>query len=477
MSTLRILIADDEAPARFGLARALRRPGYEIVGAADGRAALEVLKSQAVDLVFLDLNMPELSGTDVLRQWSALRRGTGNAAAEIIMLTANDRVQAAVECMQLGAADYLAKPYEVEQVRAIAARNARRIALEARVEDLEAQLHDDRSCGELLGASPPMRQLFQQLRRAAAAEIDVLIRGETGCGKELIAREIHRRSTRAAGPFVAVNTAAVAESLAESELFGHVRGSFTGAAADRAGVFEQAHGGTLFLDEIGDMPVSTQAKILRALQERAVQRIGSAQSTPVDVRIVTATHQDLEQAVAAGRFRQDLYFRIRGIELRVPPLRTRQEDVLLLARHFLERYAPAGAAPPQLTASAVRRLLAHGWPGNVRELEQAMRAAAAMADGAEIAAQDLGLPFDDSAERSFDGGKNFAPELFELPLTEAKDRLVESFERTAVERALSRNAGNISAAARDLGIHRQSLQQKMTALGITAEKEKPPQNS
>jgi transcriptional regulator with PAS, ATPase and Fis domain len=310
-----------------------------------------------------------------------------------------------------------------------------------------------------------MRRLFQQIHRAAAAEIDVLVRGETGTGKELIAREIHRRSRRAAGPFVAVNTAAVAESLAESELFGHVRGSFTGATADRVGVFEQADGGTLFLDEIGDMPPSTQAKILRALQERAVQRIGSTQSTRVDVRIITATHQDLEQAIEAGRFRRDLYFRIRGVELHVPPLRMRQEDILLLARRFLERHAPAEAEGIQLAPSAVERLLSHPWPGNVRELEQVMRAAAAMASAEIVAASDLGLP----PVATMPNATEFDA-LFDLPLTEAKERLVESFERRAIERALERNGGNVSAAARELGIHRQNLQQKIAVLGIGVEK-------
>ena len=468
MNTLRILIADDETPARIGLSRALRRPGYEIVEAENGQAALDVLQTQAIDLMFLDLNMPLVNGSDVLRQWTTLRKTAPSAAVEIIVLTANDRVQAAVECMQLGADDYLAKPYEVEQVRAIAARTARRRSLEAKVDELQSQLRRDTSCGEIIGTSAAMRTLFQQIHRAASAEIDVLIRGETGSGKELIAREIHRRSPRAAGPFVAVNTAAIAESLAESELFGHVRGSFTGAAADRSGVFEQADGGTLFLDEIGDMPITTQAKILRALQERSIQRVGSAQSIQVNVRIITATHQDLEQAIEAGRFRRDLYFRIRGIELPVPPLRTRHEDILLLARHYCERYARAETGPLPFTSSAVERLLAHKWPGNVRELEQVIRAAAAMAAGGEITTTDLGLAGGAAAAEQTPAFDAF----LDLPLTEGKERLIECFERQAISRALGRNDGNVSAAARELGIHRQSLQQKMAALGIATEKAK-----
>jgi DNA-binding NtrC family response regulator len=459
MNRLRILIADDEAPARFGMVRALRQPGYELIEVEEGQAALDALRNQAIDLVFLDLNMPGLSGVEVLRQWA------GQTSAEIIVVTANDRVQAAVECMRLGAADYIAKPYEVEQLRAIVRRVARRRALEARVDQLQSQLAQETACGALLGASLPMRELFQQLHRAASAEIDVLIRGETGTGKELIAREIHRQSSRAAGPFVAVNTAAIAESLAESELFGHVRGAFTGADAERAGVFEQADGGTLFLDEIGDMPLPAQAKILRALQERSVQRVGATRSTPVDVRIITATHQDLESAIDAGRFRRDLYFRIRGIELHAPPLRCRREDVLLLAKHFLDLHAPSTGRVLRLSTAAIERLWASDWPGNVRELEQVIRAAAAMAAGDEIQAAELGLRNKSSAGGAMVGWDA----LLDLPLTEAKAELVDQFERYAISRALRRNAGNVSGAARELGVHRQSLQQKMTSLGITAD--------
>lgn len=460
MNKLRILIADDEAPARFGMARALKQPNHEILEAADGQAAVDAIRSQAIDLVFLDLNMPVLNGGEVLRQTQ------GRTTAEIIVVTANDRVQAAVECVHLGAADYIAKPFEVEQIRAIARRVAKRRSLESRIDDLQSQLKHEAACGALLGTSQPMRTLFQQIRRAAQAEIDVLIRGETGTGKELIAREIHRQSSRSGGPFVAVNTAAVAESLAESELFGHVRGAFTGAAIDRAGVFEQAHGGTLFLDEIGDMPSSTQAKILRALQERCVQRVGATQNVAFDVRIITATHQDLEQAVEAGRFRRDLYFRIRGLELSVPPLRHRREDILLLAGHFLEGRPRPDGAKLRFSTAAIDRLLAHVWHGNVRELEQVVRAATAMCAGEEIRPSELGLPGsggDDDSPLEIDA-------LLDLPLTEAKVQLIDRFERLAITRALERRQGNVSAAARDLGLHRQSLQQKIAALGIAVDR-------
>ena len=453
--SLRVLIADDEQAARYGMLRALKATGCELLEAADGDAVLQSLREHAPDLVFLDLNMPGRDGRSVLREFAAMRTTT-----EIIVVTANDQVSIAVECMRLGAADYLTKPYEVEQLRAIVRRASERLALRDRVVALQNQLDQQQAFGALVGISRPMRELFSQMTRAAKAPLPLLIRGETGTGKELIARELHRLSDRAAGPFVAVNTAAIAESLTESELFGHVKGAFTGADADRSGCFRQADGGTLFLDEIGDMPLAAQTKILRAIQEHVIQPVGSSKTVAVDVRIISATHQDLEAAISDGRFRQDLYFRIRGIELRIPPLRARREDVLLLANYFLERSFGADSIPA-FAADVTDALLAHPWPGNVRELEQTIVAAAAMCHANEIRSTDLPLPR---------RGSSAEPQAFDhlrgLPLTEAKGMLIEQFERTAIESALSENAGNISAAARQLGLHRQSLQQKMSQLGI-----------
>jgi DNA-binding NtrC family response regulator len=453
---LRILIADDERPARFALRRALACDDYEIVEAEDGAAVVEFIRAAAIDLVFLDLTMPVRNGLEVLREVRDLIRTT-----EVIIVTADDTVPSAVACIQAGATDYINKPYEVEQIRAIARRAARRVELERRLDQLQSELDQKHAFGALIGVSRPMRDLFYKMQRAAQAPINVLIRGETGTGKELIAREVHRLSARANGPFVAVNTAAIAESLAESELFGHVRGAFTGATSDRQGVFEQAHGGTLFLDEIGDMPLPAQTKILRALQERTIQPVGSAKPLIVDVRVITATHQNLEEAIAEKRFRQDLFYRIKGIELYVPPLRNRREDILVLANYFLERIAGPQQPAAQWDNAAVERLLAYSWPGNVRELEHAVAAASAMAIDGFIRALDIpiGATEGPKAELSFD-------QLMNIPLTEAKTQLVESFERHAIHRALELHGGNVSAAARKLGIHRQSLQQKMTQLGI-----------
>jgi DNA-binding NtrC family response regulator len=450
---LTVLIADDEPAARYALKRALARLDCELLEAADGTEALAVLRERHPDLVFLDLTMPGLDGLGVLRE-----AGTTEYPGEIVMVTADDRIETAIECVRLGAADYITKPYEIERLRAIVRRNLRRIRTERQVGELQAQLEDTVSCGELLGVGPAMQQLFGRIRRAAPAPLDILIRGETGTGKELVARELHRLSGRD-GPFVAVNTAALSESLAESQLFGHVRGAFTGAERSHQGVFEQAHGGTLFLDEIGDMPLALQAKVLRALQERAIQPVGSTRTQPVDVRVISATHQDLSQAIADGRFREDLFFRLHGFELTVPSLRERPEDILPLARRFLEQLD--GGPDRRLGEGVAARLLSHHWPGNVRELRQVIRAAAVMAEGEWITPADLGL--DRTAAKP---SVEPQPELDGLPLAEAKTRLVEWFERRAIRAALERNDGNISAAARQLGIHRQSLQQKLAQLGM-----------
>lgn len=457
MRPLRILIADDETPARFGMRRALTQPDYEILEAEDGKQALEMIQSLSPDLVFLDLNMPRLDGQSLLRELGAAAR-----ERDIIVVTANSHLSNAVDCVRLGAADFIAKPFEVEQVRAIARRVHQRLQLQHQVSDLQLQLDGRHTAGAILGISRPMRQLSQQMIRMARAPADLLIRGESGSGKELIARELHRLGTRPGGPFIAVNTAAIPESLTESELFGHRKGAFTGADRDRTGVFEQAHGGTLFLDEIGDMPLPAQVKILRVLQERVVQPVGSSQPMRVDVRIVSATHQNLEEAVAAGRFRQDLYFRLKGIELQVPPLRSRCEDILLLANYFLERAVQqTDSSACEFTPDAIDAMLAHPWPGNVRELEYAVLSATAMRNGDQITPLDLGLSrtTDPAQGQLFD-------RYFGLPLTEAKNMLVADFERAAISAALQEQQGNVSAAARQLGMHRQSLQQKISQLEL-----------
>lgn len=448
--TLRILIADDEKAARFGMAKALA--AYEILEADDGPAALAAIRAESPDLVFLDLNMPGEGGRGVLRQMG------GAPPCPIVVVTAHDSVASAVECMRLGAADFITKPFEVEQIRAIARRAAERLELTRRVHDLQGRLDQTRAFGALVGISRPMLDLFHQVERVARSPVDVLIRGETGTGKELIAREIHRLSSRAGGPFVAVNTAAIAETLVESELFGHVKGAFTGADSTRQGCFERADGGTLFLDEIGDMPLAAQAKILRTLQERVVQPVGGSKAIPLDVRVISATLQDLDGAMTQGLFRKDLYYRIRGVELIAPPLRARREDIVVLAQFFLERWATRGVTK-RLTPAAIDRLLGHSWPGNVRELENVLDSAVTLSANNDIAAEELGLSGQTHSGSAFD-------QYLGMPLTEAKAQLVEEFERAMIRAALEAEAGNISAAARRLGLHRQSLQQKLAQLRI-----------
>ncbi len=443
---MKILIADDEANARYGMVKALTSDAHHIIEAEDGEQAWAAIQEQAPDLLYLDLNMPRLSGLDLLHriaQDAALRK------PEIIVVTAHDTVEQAIECIRAGADDFLTKPYEVERLRAIARRSERRVAMQAQVADMQARLALPQGLGALLGISESMKQLFAHIPRAASTTLPVLIRGESGTGKELVARELHRASPRASGPYVAVNTAAISESLIESELFGHVKGAFTGADRQREGVFRQAHGGTLFLDEIGDMPTAVQTRLLRVLQEGVVQPVGAEQGLQVDVRIISATHQDLEQAIEEKFFRQDLYFRLRGIELCIPPLRQRHEDLVLLSSHFL-------GAGRHFTTDAMTALLQHAWPGNVRELKQRIEAANAMADGAGITRRDLGLQ-----AVAGEGSESHFDKYLDLPLTDAKNQLLEEFEGLAIARALKLESGNITAAARRLGIHRQSLQQKL----------------
>lgn len=446
---MKVLVVDDEQAARYAMVKALRADGREILEASDGNLAFDQIHHNAPDLVFLDLNMPESGGMDVLQR---LCKTDQPIDSEIIVVTANSDVHMAVECVRLGAADYLTKPYDIDHLRSLADRTQKRVALQNRVDELEQSGFD--CCGDMFGNSPAMQRLFGKILKAADAELPVLIRGESGTGKELVARALHQQGCRSSGPFVAVNTAAIAESLIESELFGHRKGAFTGADRDRDGVFRQADGGTLFLDEIGDMPIGVQTRLLRVLQEGVVQPVGTETGEKVDVRVISATHQDLEQSIVDHLFREDLYFRLKGIDLHVPPLRQRQEDVLLLARQFL-------ADGQVLSSSAVKAVYQHQWPGNVRELKQRIQSASVMAEASEICAADLGLNL--TTEQEPEAGLHA---YLEMPFSEAKQQLMADFERLAIRNALSIEGHNVSAAARLLGIHRQTLQQKIKQLDI-----------
>jgi DNA-binding NtrC family response regulator len=368
---------------------------------------------------------------------------------EIIVVTANDSLDIAVECIRRGASDFLTKPYDLDHVRAIVTRSQQRIELEQRVLALQEQLDAVPELGKLASLSPLMHRVFEQVRKAAKSTLPALIRGESGTGKELIARELHRLSDRSNRPFIAVNTAAISEHLIESELFGHIKGAFTGADRNREGVFRKAAGGTLFLDEIGDMPAPVQTRLLRVLQEQTLTPVGSEEEIAVDVRVVSATHQELEIAIEEKRFRADLYYRLKGIELRLPPLRTRREDIVLLAHRF-------AGSQIEFDQECVAAMLQFPWLGNIRELKQRVESAVAMATSSRLTPGDLGLVSQskESAGLEFDA-------YFDLPLTEAKQLLIDRFESAAIERAMKLENNNVSAAARRLGIHRQNLQQKL----------------
>lgn len=443
---MKILLIEDDATARYAMHRALKASGREILEAVDGETGVASILADCPDLVFLDLNMPNRDGLAVLGE---LRTKRSEGLPEIIVVTANDSLDIAVECIRRGASDFLTKPYDLDHVRAIVTRSQQRIELEQRVMALQEQLDAVPELGKLASLSPLMHRVFEQVRKAAKSTLPALIRGESGTGKELIARELHRLSDRSSGPFIAVNTAAISEHLIESELFGHVKGAFTGADRNREGVFRKAAGGTLFLDEIGDMPAPVQTRLLRVLQEQTLTPVGSEEEIAVDVRVVSATHQELESAIEEKRFRADLYYRLKGIELRLPPLRTRREDIVLLAHRF-------AGSQIEFDQECVAAMLQFPWPGNVRELKQRVESAVAMATSSRLTPADLGLVSQskESAGLEFDA-------YFNLPLTEAKQLLIDRFESAAIERAMKLENNNVSAAARRLGIHRQNLQQKL----------------
>jgi DNA-binding NtrC family response regulator len=364
--------------------------------------------------------------------------------------------------MKLGAVDYLPKPFDNEEVRVVVRRVMETVQLKRDHRRLLEQVQGNYAFEQIVGRSPVMQHLFDSIEKVADTDITVLVRGASGTGKELVANALHYRSPRRAKPLVTMNCAALSRELVESELFGHEKGAFTGAVARREGKFEAADGGTLFLDEVGDMPLETQAKFLRALQERVFERVGGNTTIRVDVRVVAATNQDLEAAVRAGRFREDLYYRLRVVELAIPPLAERREDIPLLVEHFLTRAAEHFGRPRKsLSGAALRACLTHDWKGNVRELRSAVEQALLLSPGAEIEPGDLlSSPRPPAAAPAAAGVATFR---------EAKAAVVESFERDFLVAALRRHGGNISKAAEEIGMYRQNLQQKMRELGIAAE--------
>ena len=381
----KILVVDDEKSLREVMSIMLKRAGYEVTEASDGEQAIGQVNKEIYDLVITDLRMPKADGMDVLK---AVKSSSPETV--VLVVTAFGTADSAVEAMKQGAYDYLTKPFQVDEVQLII-RNAlekRRLSTENML--LKREMASQSSFAQIVGQSEAMQKVFDVVRKVADSKSNVLICGESGTGKELVARAIHYNSARSPMPFVAVNCSAVPETLLESELFGHMKGSFTGAVANKAGLFEIANGGTIFLDEIGDTTPAIQVKLLRVIQEREFRRVGGTQDMKVDVRVVAATNRDLEKAVADGSFREDLYYRLDVIPIRLPPLRLRAGDIPLLVAHFLEKFAQeSGRMAPTLTAEAMHVLLGHEWRGNVRELENLIERVVAFSTGNTVTDTDI----------------------------------------------------------------------------------------
>jgi len=455
-----ILVVDDERAIGIAIQRLLAARGYEVETAVSGEEAIEKLDHRTYQLVITDLNLKGVTGMDVLR--GAKERSPDSA---VIMITAYGSEKIAVEAMKAGATDYLPKPFDNDELELVVERVLEGVSLRRDLKLLREQVAERHGLERLVGKSVAMQRVFDVIRKVADTDLTVLIRGPSGTGKELVANAIHQRSPRHARPLIKVNCAAFSRELVESELFGHEKGAFTGATTAREGKFEIADGGTLLLDEIGDMALETQAKILRVLQERELERVGGNRTIKVDVRILAATNQDLETKVRDGTFRQDLYYRLNVVSVVLSALRDRPEDLPLLIERFLGAAANRLGRPPRpLEAAAYRALLAHEWPGNVRELEHALEQAVALASGEQIELGDLPAAVQDRRDPG-PGDHEGPPGSFR----DAKQRVIERFERQFITEALSRHLGNISKAAEDMGMYRQHLQLKLADYGIDAE--------
>jgi len=458
------LVIDDEEAARYGMRRALDRQGYNVIEAADTKEAREQIERGRPDLLLLDLNLPGESGMEFLQ---SLPKSEDTPL--VVVITAHGSERTAVQAIKSGAYDYLSKPFEVDELRLVVKNALEKIQLRRENQALKEQLATDQGFGRLIGTSPAMRRVYDLIEKVAETDVTVLLLGESGTGKELVAREIHERSARRDGPFVAVNCAAVPSELIESELFGHEKGAFTGASQQRKGKFELAHTGTILLDEIGDMSLTTQAKVLRAVETREIERLGGTGCIPVDVRIISATHKDLEAEITAGRFRQDLYYRLRVVTIKLPALRERREDIPVLARAFCARLAATYQSKScQVAPDAMTRLMAYSWPGNVRELRNVIERSVVLCDGEELHAEDL--PEEIRQEPAKEGRHTDASAPDDVIVVEYSTDYREvkrAFERHYLETVLRRADNNVTRAAEMLGLHRQSLQQKLRQLGIS----------
>jgi DNA-binding NtrC family response regulator len=437
-----LLVVDDDRAMREMLTSLFKERGLQVEEAPSADAALALTAEHDFDAVLSDVRMPGLSGVEFVGQLRRLRPGT-----PVVLMTAFGSIDSAVEAMRSGAFDYLTKPFEPDAVILAVERALQHRLLALENEQLRRAVDQSTSLGDLVGKSPAMREIFALIKRIAHSRSSVLITGESGTGKEVVARAIHYQGDRAEKPFVPINCTAIPEGLLESELFGHVRGAFTGAHTSKRGLFEKADGGTLFLDEIGDMGLALQGKLLRVLQDREIRPVGGTQSVRVDVRIVTATNRDLETEIAEGRFREDLFYRLNVIPVHIPPLRERAEDVAPLVEGFLRRHSEG--RPRYLTPEAMRRLVAHPWRGNARELENVVERALALSDSDTLGPEDVPLPGAPTAGRA--RGDDFLREAAARGLT------LHALDELYTEQVLQLTGGNKVQAARILGIDRKTL--------------------
>ncbi|HET9491548.1 MAG TPA: sigma-54 dependent transcriptional regulator [Methylomirabilota bacterium] len=465
-----ILIADDEESLRWVLERGLRQTGYDVTAVADGEAAIQAFEADQFDLVFLDIRMPGVDGLTVLERLRAIRPD-----ACVVMMTAHGTMETAIKAMQRGAYDYLTKPFDLEEVLLLTERALTATRLSQEVTRLRRGLEEVREFSALIGRHPRMQDVYKIIGRIASTDVTVLLRGESGTGKELVARAVHHYSRRSGRPFVAVSCAAIPVTLLESEMFGHERGAFTDAKERRLGKVELAHTGTLYLDEIGDMPPELQSKLLRALQERVIERVGGREAIPVDVRVLAATHRDLDALIKDGRFREDLYYRLNVVTINLPPLRERRRDIPLLVEHFLSKYAEE-LGERAIAPESLDRLVGYAWPGNVRELENVVQRAMVLAGPGVILPEHLPIgPVSAAASVAMDASLE---DIIERKLMECVrglrhrgnanlyDLMLGLVEKPLLRAVLRETGGNQMRAAQILGINRNTLRKKLTEHGI-----------
>jgi DNA-binding NtrC family response regulator len=454
----RLLVVEDLEDARSTMQQMLQLSlRIEIDAAADGAQALKMLAEKPYSVVVTDLRMPKMSGLQLLDEIQKRQ-----IPVTVVVTTGHGSIADAVQAMRQGAYDFLTKPVDPQHLCILVERALRDRSLQDEVAALRAQLADRYSFRNLLSKSPRMVQVFELISRVAESTTTVLINGETGTGKEMIAQAIHETSSRKrTGPLVAVNCAALPETLLESELFGHEKGAFTGAAGQRKGRFEQAHGGTLFLDEVGDVPMSMQIKLLRVLQERRIERVGSADPIEIDVRLIAATNRSLEELVQQEKFREDLYYRLNVVRIELPPLRERPEDIPLLAAHFAKKYAREAGRPPTISPEAMETLLACPWPGNIRQLENAIEYACVTLPGSVIEPDNL--PSDVARPKV---GATALPVDVSRPMSDQLGEITSAFEQRYLRAALAKTRGHVGKCAELSGLSRRSITEKLTQYGI-----------